>query len=598
MAVMLGTAAPAAVCNEHQLIAAARDGDDRAFEELYARYRERIGAFILGRVRDHGRAEDIAQDVFMSALRRLRCSEQTIAFKPWIYEIAKNACIDEFRRSQRTREVSLDSDEELTTGRRALPSAAPTPPAAAESRQRLDDLRGAFGGLSESHHRLLVMREFEGLSYDEIGSRTGMSRQMVESALFRARRKLTEEYDELASGRRCLQVQSAIEDGRAQSVRALGIRERRRLARHLAHCQPCRAMAHLAGVDEALVRPRSIAAKIAALLPFPLLRRPWRGGLRAGLRAGAHPLGAQSLQNTPAVSEPAAAASSLGGAAVIAAMIAIAGAGGAAVTGLSGGHASHAPAAPAVRSSRTNGATAGGRHSATSTAATASARRHAGARLTTAPSHRRAATTSTTGRHGGSAPGAPPSHSAGGHAADTAGRTAGAPTGRAPTQTTTRTVTRTVPGAKRTVTTVTGTVKQTVSGVTSKVSGAVNGVTSAASHTINGVTSTASRTVNGVTSAASGTVKGVTSAASGAVKGTTSAVAGIVSGVSPSAGGAVSGAGSTVGGAVSGAGSAVGGAVSGVGSAVSGTIGGVGSSVSGGVGGVGSSVTRTLNGLG
>ena len=111
MAVMLGRAMVTPECSEPELIASAREGDDRAFEELYSRYRERIAAFIQGRVRDHGRAEDIAQDVFMSALRRMRASDQRIQFKPWIYEIAKNACIDEFRRSRRLREVSLDAHD-------------------------------------------------------------------------------------------------------------------------------------------------------------------------------------------------------------------------------------------------------------------------------------------------------------------------------------------------------------------------------------------------------------------------------------------------------------------------------------------------------
>ena len=316
------------------MIAAARDGSDLAFEELYSRYRERIGAFILGRVHDHGRAEDIAQEVFIAALRRLRANDRAIAFKPWIYEIAKNACIDEFRRSRRTHEVSLDADGEFEGGHRALLSIAPTPPAAVESKQRLEDLRGAFGGLSDNHHQLLVMREFEGLSYEEIGVRTGMSRQMVESALFRARRKLTEEYDELASGRRCQQVQSAIEDGRALSLRSFGIRERRQLTRHLAHCQPCRVKAHLAGVDESLFKPRSIGAKIAALLPIPLWRWPGRGGSGAKgavVRTGSHHV---ALQSVAAAAEPTAATTSLGAAAVAAAAIALAGVGGAVLSGL------------------------------------------------------------------------------------------------------------------------------------------------------------------------------------------------------------------------------------------------------------------------
>ena len=174
MALMLSmTALSVEALSEHDLIDAARDGDDRAFEELYARFRERIGGFIHARVRDHGRAEDIAQEVFISALRRLRASDQPIAFKPWIYEIAKNACIDEFRRVRRVREVSARAGRRRS--RRSAPAAFARPHAraAVETKQRLTDLRGAFGGLSESHHRLLVMRELEGLSYDEIGARTG-----------------------------------------------------------------------------------------------------------------------------------------------------------------------------------------------------------------------------------------------------------------------------------------------------------------------------------------------------------------------------------------------------------------------------------------
>ncbi|HSY38401.1 MAG TPA: sigma-70 family RNA polymerase sigma factor, partial [Polyangia bacterium] len=278
--------------SEQELVAAIRAGDDRAFEELYAQYRDRIFAFILSKVHDHGRAEDIAQEVFMSALRRLRGADQAIAFKPWIYEIAKNACIDEFRRGSRAREVPLEADGgEFVVDRQQSPvSSVPTPVAAVESKQRLDDLRGAFGGLSATHHQLLVMREFEGMSYDEIGQRLDMTRQMVESGLFRARRKLNEEYQELATGQRCEQIQTAIESGRLRAVSTLGIRDRRRCARHLAHCQPCRHAAMMAGVDETLLRPRSIGAKIAALLPFPLWRLPWRSRGAKAASSGSHHL--------------------------------------------------------------------------------------------------------------------------------------------------------------------------------------------------------------------------------------------------------------------------------------------------------------------
>src|SRR5581483_12478335 len=91
--------------DEDQLVAAVRAGNDAAFGVLYERYRPRIGAYVQHMLSDHGRAEDIAQEVFISALRRLRATDQAVMFKPWLYEIAKNACIDEYRRSRRTQEV-------------------------------------------------------------------------------------------------------------------------------------------------------------------------------------------------------------------------------------------------------------------------------------------------------------------------------------------------------------------------------------------------------------------------------------------------------------------------------------------------------------
>ena len=256
--------------DDHRLVAAVRRGDDRAFEALYARYPRRIHAYVMGMVKDHGRAEDVTQEVFVSALRRMRETERPIAFKPWIYEIAKNACIDQFRRSRRAEEVSLEADEGLAPsdyGR--LVGSDPTPDAAVAAKQDLDHLCGAFGGLSDTHHEILVMREFEGMSYREIGERMGMSRPAVESTLFRARRRLTEEYDDLVSGARCQRIQTLIA---AAGESRLGTREARRLSRHVAHCQPCRREAMAAGLDSAILthvplRKRA-ADKVAALLPF------------------------------------------------------------------------------------------------------------------------------------------------------------------------------------------------------------------------------------------------------------------------------------------------------------------------------------------
>jgi RNA polymerase sigma factor (sigma-70 family) len=256
------------------LVAAVRAGDDIAFEQLYHRYQRRIGAYIYGMVHDHGRAEDITQDVFMSALRRMRATDAPIAFKPWVYEIAKNACIDAFRRSRRAEEVSYDADD--GTERLHLVSNGPTPDAAVDTRMSLDHLRGAFGGLSEAHHQILVMRELEGLSYRQIGERLGMSRPSVESTLFRARRRLSEEYEELVSGERCHRIQTIIAGATGGRV---GVRDERKMARHVSYCQPCRRAAFAAGFDPATLQPkRTMREKIAALLPIPAFAKRWIAG--------------------------------------------------------------------------------------------------------------------------------------------------------------------------------------------------------------------------------------------------------------------------------------------------------------------------------
>jgi RNA polymerase sigma factor (sigma-70 family) len=182
--------------SDEQLIKAVRRGNDHAFEQLYRRYSAAIARFVASRVRDRGRAEDLVQEIFLSALRRLRATETTISFRPWIFEIAKNAAIDHYRRTSRTEEVSIHADDALRPADqlRLVGGAHARPENAVLHKERFDQLRSAFAELSDSHHRVLVLRELEGRSYREIAQTMDMTRPAVESALFRARRRLQQEY--------------------------------------------------------------------------------------------------------------------------------------------------------------------------------------------------------------------------------------------------------------------------------------------------------------------------------------------------------------------------------------------------------------------
>jgi len=251
-----------------ELVAAVRAGDETAFAELFRRYYPPVAGYVKGYVRDTGRAEDVTQEAFFSALRRLRETDAEINFRPWIHEIARNASIDLYRRSRRTREVSIDSDAGLPAADVARLVGSAPPEVAVIVRQRLEYLRGALDELSVTHQEVIVLRELEGLSYAEIGDRMELSPSAVESTLFRARRRLEREYAELDTGRRCRIVTAAI------ARLAEGVyseRDRRKLDRHCRRCSACRVRARKLGV--APVSRRSLAARAAAFLPLPAFLR-------------------------------------------------------------------------------------------------------------------------------------------------------------------------------------------------------------------------------------------------------------------------------------------------------------------------------------
>ena len=315
------------VAADADLVAALRVGDDLAFEELYRRYYPRIAAFVRGYVRDSGRSEDVTQEAFMSALRRLRETNAEINFKPWLFEIARNAAIDQYRRNVRTDEVSIDGDGGFAPADASRIVRPRGPDSSMLDKERLDHLRGALDELSENHHRIIVMRELEGLSYREIGKRMELTPAAVESTLFRARRKLQHEYALLDTGRRC-QLIGAVIGRLAEGLES--DRDRRRLDRHARRCSSCRCRARQLGVEPILQR-RSIAARAAALLPLPAFaRRRLDGDATGSVTASAQNAAPIGAIGAPTVEMGAAVA---GKAVAVVAAVALVGGGGATLGG-------------------------------------------------------------------------------------------------------------------------------------------------------------------------------------------------------------------------------------------------------------------------
>lgn len=310
-----------AAAGDSELVAATRAGDDEAFEELYRRYRGQIAAFIRCVVRDHGRAEDVAQEAFVSALRRMRETRGELQFKPWIYRIARNAAIDSYRRDERADEVSYELHAGGAAATAGQLAGAGAPDTWVIDRERFQHVRGALDGLSETHHRAIIMRELEGLSYREIGSRLRLSPAAVESTLFRARRKLEHEYEQLDTGRRCRAI-VAVTARLAEGVESA--RDRHRLSRHARRCGICRARARRLGVEP--LPAGSLARRAAALLPLPaLLRRPAGGIDPVSAQAAAHARDVAGVAGSPCVESAVHGASKA--VAVLAAGLAIGGGG-------------------------------------------------------------------------------------------------------------------------------------------------------------------------------------------------------------------------------------------------------------------------------
>ena len=172
---------------EQELVRAAAGGDTEAFERLVETYENKIYTLALRMSGSPDDAGDIAQEAFLAAWRGLPAFRGEAGFATWLYRLASNAAIDYLRRQRKQRgELSLD-DEEL--GLDAL-DAGPGPQDAAEGEEVRSAVAAGLGALSEGHRQVLVLRELQGLSYEEIAAVLAVDLGTVKSRISRARSAL------------------------------------------------------------------------------------------------------------------------------------------------------------------------------------------------------------------------------------------------------------------------------------------------------------------------------------------------------------------------------------------------------------------------
>ena len=176
-----------------ELVEKCRHGDTQAFNELVTKYRGKVYAMIYNMVHNEQDAWDLAQDGFLKAWKSIGRFRGQSAFYTWLYRIVMNVTIDWLRKKQVEGDTEFDETLGLTgvePGASTAPKAEPLPYQKMEHDEIRSRIDAAVEKLSPEHRAVILMREMDGMQYEEIAATLGCSVGTVMSRLFYARKKL------------------------------------------------------------------------------------------------------------------------------------------------------------------------------------------------------------------------------------------------------------------------------------------------------------------------------------------------------------------------------------------------------------------------
>ncbi|MDX2079545.1 MAG: sigma-70 family RNA polymerase sigma factor [Terrimicrobiaceae bacterium] len=174
---------------EKEWLERSRRGDTHAFDQIVTAYRSAVFARIVQIVRNPDDAHDLAQDTFVRAWKSLAKFDGRHAFSSWLLRIATNAAIDHCRRMHHRASEEWD-EQSPSADSRTTPAASPRPDTQADEPEIRRRIEQAIGELSPDQRAVLLLREVEGLSYEEIAAELSCSMGTVMSRLFHARKKM------------------------------------------------------------------------------------------------------------------------------------------------------------------------------------------------------------------------------------------------------------------------------------------------------------------------------------------------------------------------------------------------------------------------
>ena len=179
--------------NELNLIEKSKNGDSDAFSELILAYEKMIISFTYRMLGNKEDAEDAAQEVFVKAYRAISGFDGKSSFKTWLYKIASNVAMDELRkRKRRNSDKTVSLYAETDDGEYELPLAGEKDEPFEEARKKelQNVLQKAIGELKDEYKTVVVMRDVQNISYEDIAKVTGLSLGTVKSRISRGRLSL------------------------------------------------------------------------------------------------------------------------------------------------------------------------------------------------------------------------------------------------------------------------------------------------------------------------------------------------------------------------------------------------------------------------
>lgn len=182
--------------DDQRLIAECLNGRAEAFGELVVRYQDRLYGTLATVLGSADEALDVSQDAFVHAFRKLDTFRGQSAFYSWLFRIAMNAAVSRKRKSRRA-SVSLEAARERSGLEPADTHPAARPGYSLEASERQERVRAALAELSEEFRTVLVLKEMEGLKYEEIAEIVECPIGTVRSRIHRARAEMREKLESL-----------------------------------------------------------------------------------------------------------------------------------------------------------------------------------------------------------------------------------------------------------------------------------------------------------------------------------------------------------------------------------------------------------------